>query len=265
MLVIPVRLRAFYSPSSSVGADLCAKRDEAKAHLYATMWSLCCFLMGQYPSLHLPASRFFASSSSFASPHQSVLLIAVLFFLLYGAWREKQESCIPLPTSSTDQPSPAVSPPPRLPLAITFQYYRLASLDELLASLQQRICPSPDHDSCRGFLSVAAAEADSIDVTYDAASDKVIVSALWSRAPPPLSNNDGGSSKGQRAAGGWTQSFRGGNEHGRVEVGVLQHEPSNEPLEITLGGHLTVVGDDEKPGMMIKDPSFLFFLSSQSL
>ena len=35
----------------------------------------------------------------------------------------------------------------------------------------------------------------------------------------------------------------------KVEVGVLANEVPTEPEELKLGGWLTVVGEDEKPGM----------------
>lgn len=71
-----------------------------------------------------------------------------------------------------------------------------------------------------------------IDIDYDAISQAVVFTAVWSEAP---------SSKG------WRETITSPGEDSTIEIGVLAHEPNTDPEDIQFGGFLTVLGRDDKP------------------
>jgi hypothetical protein len=83
-----------------------------------------------------------------------------------------------------------------------------------------------------------------LDIDYDSISHVLILNGFWSHAPNPS---------------GWIERIQK-DEAGtdKVEVGVLQHEPSTDPEELKLGGFLTVVGEDDKPSLLLDLQSLLF-------
>lgn len=72
-----------------------------------------------------------------------------------------------------------------------------------------------------------------VDIDYDAISQAVICTALWSNGPRL----------------GWTDRFTTSDEESTVEIGVLSHEPNTDPEDVQFGGFLTVLGRDDKPSM----------------
>lgn len=70
--------------------------------------------------------------------------------------------------------------------------------------------------------------ASSVDIDYDTISHALTVTAFWSPHTQDFDLENTGSND-------------------RLEVGVLSVESSKEPEELSLGGFLTVVGDDTKP------------------
>ena len=83
-------------------------------------------------------------------------------------------------------------------------------------------------------------QASSIDVDFDAISHALTLTAFWSS--PNTSRNE---VVAQRASRG----IRKLEADDRLEVGVLQSEKATEPEELSLGGYLTVIGDDDHPSM----------------
>jgi hypothetical protein len=105
-------------------------------------------------------------------------------------------------------------------------------LNGLVTYIQQKICRA--NTAC---LEHAASilSADSVDIDYDSISHSFIISGYFSKSP------------GNR---GWTEKIRQ-REFGwdKVEVGLLELEGATNPEELSMGGLLTVVGEDDKPSM----------------
>ncbi|KAI9762345.1 MAG: hypothetical protein M4579_000495 [Chaenotheca gracillima] len=109
-------------------------------------------------------------------------------------------------------------------------YQTLSSLDDLTAYLQHKVC-APSEGSCHERIAQLRS-AQSLAIDYDAISHMFVVTALWSEAP------------GQES---WNEEIQNTSHSDKVEVGVLASEKADEPEEISLGGFLTVVGEDDKP------------------
>ncbi|OXV09812.1 hypothetical protein Egran_02425 [Elaphomyces granulatus] len=112
----------------------------------------------------------------------------------------------------------------------SLQFYSLLpSLNGLVTYIQQKICRA--NTAC---LEHAASilSADSVDIDYDSISHSLIISGYFSKSP------------GNR---GWTEKIRQ-REFGwdKVEVGLLELERATNPEELSMGGLLTVVGEDDK-------------------
>lgn len=95
-------------------------------------------------------------------------------------------------------------------------------------------------DSYAARLS-AVSNAAYVDVDFDAISHALTLTAVWS----PFST---GGDPGIEASGRATGKSRPDD---RVEVGTLQVQHSDEPEELSLGGFLTVIGEDDRPGTFI--------------
>ena len=50
---------------------------------------------------------------------------------------------------------------------------------------------------------------------------------------------------------GWTERFNNSGGAIKIEIGVLASEKPTEPEELSLGGFLTIVGEDDKPSRWI--------------
>ncbi|KAH6622195.1 PIG-X [Boeremia exigua] len=70
-----------------------------------------------------------------------------------------------------------------------------------------------------------------VDIDYDAISQAVICTAVWSSGPRI----------------GWTDQFAVPEDDSTVEIGVLSHESNTDPEDYQFGGFLTVLGRDDKP------------------
>ncbi|MCJ1405397.1 protease B nonderepressible form [Xylographa trunciseda] len=75
-------------------------------------------------------------------------------------------------------------------------------------------------------------EANYVDIDFDTISQALIISAYRHE---PLDQV------------GWTEQFDNFGGAVKVEVGVLANEEPTEPEELSLGGFLTIVGEDDKP------------------
>jgi hypothetical protein len=71
-----------------------------------------------------------------------------------------------------------------------------------------------------------------VDLDFDTISQALTLSAFHHRS----TNSDQ-----------WSGKLSSSGKSARVEVGVLANEKPLEPEELSLGGFLTVVGEDDKP------------------
>ena len=111
-----------------------------------------------------------------------------------------------------------------------YQYHELLpSLIDLVTYIQQKLCANDGPCKAR---SDTLRSADYLDVDYDTISQSFTVSASWHTSPSP---------------GTWDERIdnRGGSV--KVEVGVLANEKATRPEELSLGGYLTVLGEDKEP------------------
>lgn len=119
----------------------------------------------------------------------------------------------------------------RFTTSSAFQYYQLLpSLGNVAAYIQNKICPTLG-DDCSAFASNLPA-ADYVDVDFDTISQALVFNVFRHNSADP---------------GGWTGQIASVSTTGKIEVGVLANEPPTEPEELSLGGFLTVLGEDEKP------------------
>ena len=121
----------------------------------------------------------------------------------------------------------------RFTSSAAYQYFHpLHSLIDLSIYIQQKLC-SQLRERC--FDTAASIKyADYVDMDFDAIS-QVFTLSIFHHKPP---NSDSWHSR---------ISNRGGQN--TVEVGVLTNEPTKEIVEQSLGGFLTVVGEDEIPSI----------------
>ena len=86
--------------------------------------------------------------------------------------------------------------------------------------------------------------ANYVDIDFDTISQVLRIS-IFRHKPPDQA--------------GWTEQFDNVSGAVKVEVGVLASEKPTEPEEISLGGFLTVVGEDEKPSKLNNQASPIIF------
>ncbi|KAI9817295.1 MAG: protease B nonderepressible form [Thelocarpon impressellum] len=113
----------------------------------------------------------------------------------------------------------------------SFYFHRLVSSpDHLVSFVQQKLCAA---DPACHHWAASLLYADYVDITHDEGSDTLICSAFWDHAP----------------TGAWNEKIRrlARDKHDKVEVGVLASEKAADPAELSLGGWLTVIGEDDKP------------------
>lgn len=116
-------------------------------------------------------------------------------------------------------------------MAAAYQYHQnLPSLDGLVKYLQQEACATVD-TACKEQMA-SLLHASTVDFDFDAISHALTVTAMWTQGL------DGGV---------WRETIRLQSKTDSVEVGVLNGEKATEPEEISLGGFLTVLGEDDKP------------------
>lgn len=93
-----------------------------------------------------------------------------------------------------------------------------------------------DDASLRDLCSILS-ETDSaahVDYDFDVISHAVTITILW----PPAQKR--GFSRSRVAA-------KKIDPEDRLEVGILAPEKADEPEELSMGGYLTVIGDDDRP------------------
>lgn len=118
----------------------------------------------------------------------------------------------------------------------------LPSLADSVTYIQHVICHRDDTD-CQSHAS-SLLSADSVDIDYDSISHSLTFSAFWSKPP--------------EGKDGWTEDIRKHNKgtNEKVEVGLLAAQKAVEPEELSMGGFLTVIGEDKK---LSKGSCFFFF------
>lgn len=103
-------------------------------------------------------------------------------------------------------------------------------MGNVAAYVQHKICSELGVE-CSAFASNLAA-ADYIDFGFDTISQALVVNVFRHKSTDP---------------GGWTEQITSAGTTSKVEVGVLANEQPTEPEELSLGGFLTVLGEDDKP------------------
>ena len=109
-------------------------------------------------------------------------------------------------------------------------YSEVGPLSDFVLYVQQKICAGTDSQCQENAISLNLAQ--SLDVDYDAISQSVVLRVLWPHPPE---------------ASGWTVEFHRLNAKNRIEVGVLANEKPKQVEEVSMGGFLTVLGEDSKP------------------
>lgn len=116
-------------------------------------------------------------------------------------------------------------------MSAAFQYYQpLVNVQPLVTYLQQNACAA-NNAACRDHMADLS-WATSIDFDFDAISHALQVNAVWAHGPE---------------GGRWHETIYLQDPSDSVEVGVLNSEKPTEPEELSLGGFLTVLGEDSKP------------------
>ena len=111
-----------------------------------------------------------------------------------------------------------------------FQYHQLLpSLANFFTYVTRKICAS----QASPCLTRAAAIpfADFVDIDFDSISQALVMKAFRHR-PADVAT--------------WNEHIQSIGGH-RVEVGVLANEKATEPESVSMGGFLTVLGEDEIP------------------
>ncbi|KAF2226533.1 PIG-X [Elsinoe ampelina] len=115
----------------------------------------------------------------------------------------------------------------RFASSAAYQYYQqIATLEPLQFYLVANLC----HDYTEQCTLVMddLMRASSLDFDFDAISQSVVVTATW---PAAIQNG--------------IEQKRSPED--RVEVGILNRETEKDPEKISLGGFLTVLGEDDRP------------------
>lgn len=114
------------------------------------------------------------------------------------------------------------------------QFHQLVpSLDEFVTYVQHKVCSlrGDEHRiTCQSHVS-SFLSADSLDIDYDSISQTLTVAAYWSKPPQK---------------GGWTETIeKRETATDQVEVGMLALERAIKPEDLSVGGFLAVLGEDQ--------------------
>lgn len=112
------------------------------------------------------------------------------------------------------------------PSATTQYYQPVDNLREFIEYTKHNICGSSEANCVERISSIL--QASWVDIDYNAESPGLTVTAFWSPQTQDIALKKTG-------------------PNDQLEVGILSVETSKKPEEITLGGFLTVVGEDTKP------------------
>ncbi|KAL8796015.1 MAG: hypothetical protein Q9195_001591 [Heterodermia aff. obscurata] len=118
----------------------------------------------------------------------------------------------------------------RFSTSAALQYYAvLPSLEDLTTYVQQKIC-SRSNQAC-STRATSLESADYLDIDFDTISQALVLN-IFHGTPPKLT--------------GWTEKISKPDRFAKVEVGILAPESPTQPEELSLGGFLTVLGEDSK-------------------
>lgn len=121
----------------------------------------------------------------------------------------------------------------------TYQYYHgVDDLSIISRRLADEYCPGLNVASTSGQLCKLLADASDavyVDYDYDVINHAVTIAIV--SAPIDSTKAGDGAARVHKLS-----------PDDRLEVGILSPEKPDEPEELKLGGYLTVVGEDEKPG-----------------
>lgn len=156
-------------------------------------------------------------------------------FGLHLKCSSSSEAAIKMPTLSE-----------RFSMSTASQYYSPFSFDELNRSLlSEEVCPN-QRELCR-HLKTSLPSASYIDLDYDAISQALIFTTVWSKAP---------------SEEGWTDTIsKRRADSSKVEIGVLAHEPNTDPEDVQFGGFLSVLDQDDKPSTTLSASIHLISLT----
>ncbi|KAH8602390.1 PIG-X [Bisporella sp. PMI_857] len=118
-------------------------------------------------------------------------------------------------------------PAERFSQSAAAQYYQpLENLKDFVEYSKYKLCYN-NRPACLVRVT-SLLDASSVDFDFDTISHALTITAFWA---PRIQN----------------LNIEGTSEKDRLEVGVLSVEAPREPEELSLGGFLTVVGEDTKP------------------
>ena len=127
-----------------------------------------------------------------------------------------------------------------------YQYFQLLpSLADVSIYFQRQVCPQLG-EKCHN-TAVSISHADYLDIDFDTIAQKFTIT-IYQYKPPNAES--------------WYDHISNSGRKHIVEVGVLAIEPTQEIEEQTLGGFLTIVGENERPSVYLIS---LFLLSIQVL
>ncbi len=126
----------------------------------------------------------------------------------------------------------------------TFQWHQYLPLRKYAfgRAFLGKVCTPSEDDEARYLACNSVIQnidhASHVHVDFDAKSQTVMLSVYWSAGE--FKYND---AETQHAS----NIYRKASPQDRLELGVLQAEEAKEPGEMTLGGFLTVMGEDDRP------------------
>lgn len=125
----------------------------------------------------------------------------------------------------------------------SYQYYSHPTGRQRLGEIfLKEACDGPANGlaDCSSILDELQ-HADYVDVDFDAISHAVTMTAFWSSASASVSS---------RIAGRKERPIKKLRADDRIEVGVLAPELAKEAEQLSLGGYLTVIGENDHPGSL---------------
>ena len=129
----------------------------------------------------------------------------------------------------------------RFASASTYQYFHLSGVDQYIGvHILERLCEGKLfrlHD-CKNQIQELE-NASYIDVDFDAISHALVFTAFWNPNRPQIMPT-------QRDK----RPIKKLDSSDTIEVGVLQSEKANEPEELSMGGYLTLIEEQDRPSMI---------------
>lgn len=212
--------------------QICSRRWSRDYRLVSTHFSR--------PGIH-QRSTFDAQTSLRPLPSELIWLTipsVTLCDLINALLPDQAKKCKSVPRSFSKPPILSG----RFASTSTWQYFSYGPIgDQIGRLILGRVCREStgvDYEAlglCEALLGVLP-EAAYVDLDFDAIAHALTFTAVWGAA-------GGGGGVAELAA----RDLRKLQEGDRLEVGTLQVEASTDPEELSLGGFLTVLGEDERP------------------